>query len=62
MGNISKPLSQELTAKGHDVTIISSNVAKQQEIEALGAKVAIGSVTDAEFLKTAFVGADAVME
>lgn len=60
MGNISKPLSQELTAKGHDVTIISSNVAKQQEIEALGAKVAIGSVTDAEFLKTAFVGADAV--
>jgi uncharacterized protein YbjT (DUF2867 family) len=60
LGNISKPLAQELIAKGHDVSIISSKADKQQEIEALGAKAAVGSVEDVEFLKTAFVGADAV--
>lgn len=60
LGNISKPLSQELVAKGNDVTIISTKANKQYEIEALGAKAAIGSVTDTEFLKTAFAGADAV--
>jgi len=60
LGNISKPLSEELIAKGHDVTIISSKADKQQEIETLGAKAAVGSVEDAAFLKTAFAGADAV--
>ena len=49
LGNISKLLAQELIAHGHDVTIISSKADKQAEIEALGAKAAIGSVTDAEF-------------
>jgi len=60
LGNISKPLAQELITKGHDVTIISNKTDKQQEIEAFGAKAAIGSVEDAAFLKTAFAGADAV--
>ncbi|MVM29144.1 NAD(P)H-binding protein [Spirosoma sp. HMF4905] len=60
LGNISKPLAQELIAKGHEVTIISSKADKQQELEALGAKAAIGSVEDVAFLKTAFAGADAV--
>ncbi len=60
LGNISKPLAQDLIAKGHEVTIISSKADKQQEIEALGAKAAIGSVDDVGFLKTAFAGADAV--
>lgn len=60
LGNISKPLAQELIVQGHEVTIISTKAAKQQEIEKLGAKAAIGSVTDAEFLKSAFAGADAV--
>ena len=60
LGNISKPLSQEIVAKGHDVTIISSKADRQEEIEALGAKAAIGSVEDVAFLKTAFAGADAV--
>ncbi len=41
LGNISKPLAQELIAKGHDLTIISSKAEKQQEIEALGAKAAV---------------------
>jgi len=60
LGNISKPLSQELIAKGNDVTIISRNSDKQEEITALGAKAAIGSVEDAAFLKEAFAGAYAV--
>ncbi|MGZ3762159.1 MAG: NmrA family NAD(P)-binding protein [Mucilaginibacter sp.] len=60
LGNISKPLAKELIAKNHDVTIISSKVEKRQEIEALGAKAAIGSVEDATFLKEAFAGAEAV--
>ncbi len=60
LGNISKPLTQELIAKGHDVTIISRKADKQRAIEALGAKAAVGSVEDAAFLKIAFAGADAV--
>lgn len=60
LGNISKPLAQELIAKGHEVTIISSKADKQPEIEALGAKAAVGSVEDAAFLATVFTGADAV--
>lgn len=60
LGNISKPLAQELIAKGHDVTIISSNADKQHAIETLGAKAAIGSVEDVAFLKNTFAGADAL--
>ncbi len=59
LGNISKPLAQELIAKDHEVTIISHNADKQQQIEALGARAAIGSVEDASFLTITFEGADA---
>jgi len=52
LGNISKPLAQELIVKGHDVTIISRKAYKQKEIEALGAKAAVGSVEDLEFFRT----------
>ncbi|WP_026729611.1 NAD(P)H-binding protein [Flavobacterium denitrificans] len=60
LGNVSKPLVQKLVASGHEVTVISSNSDKSQTIEALGAKSAIGSMTDASFLEKAFTGADAV--
>ncbi|PSL23384.1 NAD(P)H-binding protein [Chitinophaga ginsengisoli] len=60
LGNISKPLTKELLQKGRTVTVISSNPEKQQDIEALGATAAIGSVEDAGFLAKAFSGADAV--
>ncbi|TWF45279.1 uncharacterized protein YbjT (DUF2867 family) [Chitinophaga polysaccharea] len=60
LGHISKPLAQELIAKGHDVTIISSKADKQHAIATLGAKAAIGSVEDVAFLKTTFAGADAL--
>jgi Predicted nucleoside-diphosphate-sugar epimerases len=59
LGNISKPLAIALIAKGHSVTVISSNPEKQKEIEAIGAKAAIGSIEDINFLTTAFADVDA---
>ena len=60
LGNISKPLATQLIASGHEITIISSKPDKQQAIEKLGAKAAIGRLEDASFLKSTFTGADAV--
>lgn len=60
LGNISKPLAEELISKGHSVTVISSKADRQKEIVALGAKVAIGPVEDADFLTKIFTGADIV--
>ena len=60
LGNISKPLTQELVQKGHSVTVISSKADKQKDIEALGAKAAIGTLEDVNFLTSTFTGADAV--
>ncbi len=60
LGHISRPLTIDLVKKGHDVTVISSKPEKRKEIEALGAQAAIGSVEDADFLVSAFTGADAV--
>jgi uncharacterized protein YbjT (DUF2867 family) len=60
LGNISKPLAEKLVAAGHSVTVISSKADKVGQIEALGAKAAIGSVEDIGFLTSTFTGADAV--
>ncbi len=60
LGNISKPLAKELVEKGHSVTVISSNPERQKGIEIVGAKAAIGTMEDANFLATTFTGADAV--
>ena len=60
LGNISKPLTEKLVAAGHSVTVISSKTDKTAQIEALGAKAAIGSVEDVAFLTKTFTGADAV--
>jgi uncharacterized protein YbjT (DUF2867 family) len=60
LGNISKPLAEELVASGHSVTVVSSKADKTEQIEALGAKAAIGSVDDVAFLTKTFTGADAV--
>lgn len=60
LGNISKPLTKELVQKGHQVTVISSKPERQKDIEALGAKAAVGTMEDVDFLTTAFQGADAV--
>lgn len=60
LGNISKPLTRMLLKEGHEVTVISRDAAKVAPIEILGAKAAIGSVQDLEFLIKTFEGADAV--
>ncbi|QEC76764.1 NAD(P)H-binding protein [Mucilaginibacter ginsenosidivorax] len=60
LGNIGKPLTQILVGQGHHVTVVSSNPKKQQDIETLGAKAAIGSIADIEFLARTFTGANAV--
>lgn len=60
LGNISKPLAQILISRGHSVTIISSNIERSQDIQAIGAKAAIGKMQDSEFLKTTFEGSDIV--
>lgn len=60
LGNISKPLAERLVAAGHQVTVVSSSPEKAAEIEKLGAKAAIGTVQDVEFLSKTFSGADAV--
>ncbi len=60
LGHISKPLTQELLQKGNDVVVISSSEERKKDIEALGAKAAIGSVDDVDFLTKTFKGADVV--
>ena len=60
LGNISKPLAEKLVAAGHSVTVVSSSAEKVEQIQAMGAKAAIGSVEDVVFLTKTFNGADAV--
>jgi len=60
LGNIGKPLTAQLVKSGHDVTVISSNADRKEAIENLGAKAAIGSVSDADFLSKIFENADAI--
>ncbi len=60
LGNISKPLTRQLVAKGHAVTVISSDPGKRGAIESLGAGAAIGSIADVAFLAQTFTGADAI--
>jgi len=60
LGNVSRVLVEKLTAKGHQVKVVSSNDGKAGEIEAVGAVACIGSLTDEDFVVRAFSGADAV--
>jgi len=60
LGHVSKPLTQQLIKGGHSVTVISSKADRQAVIEALGAKAAIGTMEDVDFLTSVFTGADAV--
>ena len=60
LGYVSTPLIQELIKKGHSITVVSSNPEKKTAIEAMGAKAAIGTMEDVDFLTDTFTGADAV--
>jgi NmrA-like family. len=58
LGNVAKPLAQQLISEGHAITIVSSNNTKKEEIENLGAQASIGSITDLDFLVATLTGAD----
>ncbi|RIV17824.1 NAD-dependent dehydratase [Fibrisoma montanum] len=60
LGHTAKPITEGLVKAGHTVTVITSKPDNAAAIEALGAKAAVGSVEDGEFVKQAFAGADAV--
>ncbi len=60
IGNISKPIAQQLINAGHEVSIITSKSNNIEAIEQLGAKALVGSVEDVAFLTSAFTGADAI--
>ncbi|HVS92131.1 MAG TPA: NAD(P)H-binding protein [Mucilaginibacter sp.] len=60
LGHISKPLTEKLVGQGHEVTVVSRDPEKQNAIEALGAKAAIGNMEDVAFLTETFTGADVV--
>ncbi|AMJ67783.1 NmrA family NAD(P)-binding protein [Hymenobacter sp. PAMC 26628] len=60
LGNVSGPLTETLVRNGHRVTVISSDPAKVAQINRLGAAAAIGSLTDAAFLRQTFTGAEAL--
>ena len=60
LGNISRQLTQQLVAHGHQVRVISSNPIRAAAIETLGATPLIGSVEDYTFVFAAFQGSDAV--
>ena len=60
LGNIGQRLTERLTAKGHQVTVVSHHPDRAKDIRQLNAIPAIGSVDDHDFLLRAFEGADAV--
>ncbi|CAN5394433.1 NmrA family NAD(P)-binding protein [soil metagenome] len=60
LGHISKPIAEGLVKAGKDVTIITSSNEKVKEIEAIGAKAIVGSLSDPAFVKDAFKGAEVV--
>lgn len=59
-GHTARPLAEGLLKAGKDVTVIGRNPEHLKGLANLGAKTAIGSVEDVEFLKKAFAGAGAV--
>ncbi len=59
-GNISKPLALELLKAGHQVTVIGRSLDNLKDLTTAGAKAAIGSVADFDFLVKTFTGADAI--
>jgi uncharacterized protein YbjT (DUF2867 family) len=60
LGHTGKPITEGLVKAGHTVTVVTSKSENAAAIEALGAKAAVGSVEDVDFLKETFAGAQAV--
>lgn len=60
LGHTGRPITEGLVKAGHTVTVITSKTETAGQIEALGAKAAVGSLEDGEFIKQAFADVDAV--
>ncbi|MED4228216.1 NAD(P)H-binding protein [Neobacillus cucumis] len=60
LGNINRHYLPKLITDGHDVTVITSSQDRVADIEALGAKAAVGSNRDVDFLTQTFKGSDIV--
>jgi uncharacterized protein YbjT (DUF2867 family) len=59
-GHVSKPLTELLLSRKHDVTVISRKAENVAELVGQGAKAAIGDLQDVPFLTNTFKGADAL--
>jgi uncharacterized protein YbjT (DUF2867 family) len=59
-GNVSKPLTERLLGKGHQVTVITRNAANVAALVQRGAAAAVGDLQDVAFLMRTFKGADGV--
>jgi uncharacterized protein YbjT (DUF2867 family) len=59
-GNVSRPLTQLLLHRGHEVTVVVRSARNLADLVKEGAKTAIGDLTDVPFLTKTFRGADAV--
>lgn len=59
-GNTGRAAAEALLAGGHAVRVITRSAANGAELEKAGAQVAVGSLTDADFLRGAFADAHAV--
>ena len=59
-GHVSKPLTERLLKKGHDVTVVGRSPKNLEGLVKLGAKTAIGDMGDVPFLTETFKGADGV--
>jgi nucleoside-diphosphate-sugar epimerase len=51
-GHVSKPLTELLLKKGHDVTIVGRSPKNLEGLVKLGANTAIGDMSDPEYLST----------
>ncbi|MFC4770559.1 NAD(P)H-binding protein [Enterococcus hermanniensis] len=60
LGNINRNLVPQLIEAGHDVTVITSRQEGVKPLLALGAKAALGTNTDSDFLTRTFEGSDVV--
>ncbi|WP_276505029.1 NAD(P)H-binding protein [Terrimonas pollutisoli] len=60
LGNITRPVAEQLVKAGHQVSVISSKASNTDAIKKIGATPLIGNIEDPGFLTEAFKGADAV--
>src|SRR4051812_8079022 len=60
-GTIGRRVVEGLVARGASVTALTHSAGKTAELEALGARVAVGSFEDAASLESAFAGADTLV-